>query len=192
MSDKIDEIAFEKYHLGMLQDKVSLSEHRSEWKSCFDLVSAFLTKTVTNDETQIHHVGSTAIPFIKAKPILDIMVVVPKLSGFDSKQEEIENFGFTWKGEYGISGRRYCVKYNSKQTIGFVHLHAFEAADTEVERHLLFRDYLLAFPTVAQEYSKLKNHSLEKYSGQREAYTESKSKFIQSVIERARSWKSAL
>ncbi|OFZ13581.1 MAG: hypothetical protein A2X86_10990 [Bdellovibrionales bacterium GWA2_49_15] len=173
----------------MARSQITLSQHRPEWAECFCLTSQDLFLILPDLKIELFHVGSTAIPDIKAKPILDVMGVVKDLSEFDVLKSTIEKNGYVWKGEYGIPGRRYCVKYNQEQTAEYVHLHVFAQGNPEIERHLLFCNYLRAFPELAQKYDGLKDDLRQKYSREREKYTESKADFILAIIEEAKAWK---
>jgi GrpB-like predicted nucleotidyltransferase (UPF0157 family) len=135
---------------------------------------------------QVYHIGSTSIPTIKAKPILDFVLVVDDLERFDQEADQLKELGYTAKGERGISGRRFF----SKDTDGARshHLHAFEQGHSEIERHLLFRDYLRTHPEAARRYQELKEELAQRFPNRSGNYTEAKSDFILSMDEVARYW----
>jgi GrpB-like predicted nucleotidyltransferase (UPF0157 family) len=121
-----------------------------------------------------------------AKPILDILGVVKNIEEVEQRRSDLEYLGFEWKGEFGIKGRRYCVKQDAKKVRILVHLHIFEKNSLEVEKHLLFRDDLCAFPLKADEYNKMKIALAKQFQTDREGYTEAKASFIASVIKSAK------
>lgn len=137
------------------------------------------------------NVGSTAVPNIKAKPVLDVLCIADVIEAFDALRHRMEEMDFVWKGEYGILGRRYCVRYNREQTVSYVHLHAFRRGHPAVEEHLLFRDYLRARPEKAQQYESLKRTLAEKFASDRKNYTDGKDTLIKTLIQEARTWKDA-
>src|SRR5687767_6311471 len=99
----------------------------------------------------VHHIGSTSVPGLAAKPIIDLMPLVTDLTELDQERHQVEALGYQWHGEFGISGRRYCTLAD-KAGIRIVQLHFFEAKSPEVKRHIAFRDYLRAHPEAAEEY----------------------------------------
>ncbi|KKD37558.1 GrpB family protein [Limnoraphis robusta] len=135
----------------------------------------------------IHHIGSTSIPRIYAKPIIDLLVEVKEITKVDEKNDEMQSFGYTIMGEFGIVGRRYFRKDNLAG-IRTHHVHVFEVGSTEVKRHLAFRDYLIAHPEDAQKYSLLKQELAAKYPHDIEAYMDGKDSFIKEMEKKAIEW----
>jgi GrpB-like predicted nucleotidyltransferase (UPF0157 family) len=132
-----------------------------------------------------HHIGSTAIPGIKAKPIVDIVLVVASLEELDARKDRVTALGFEWRGEYGIAGRRYCPftdPHTGKRTI---HVHFFATGASEIERHLAFRDYLRAHGEEARAYEAQKLAAAALHSGEMVAYTHAKGPWIKDCLERA-------
>jgi GrpB-like predicted nucleotidyltransferase (UPF0157 family)/8-oxo-dGTP pyrophosphatase MutT (NUDIX family) len=172
----------------MNRSSVSLSSHQKEWAKAFALI-----EKETNDKiparTKLHHIGSTSIPGIQAKPILDILGVVTSVDNFDKYQSAMESLGFIWKGEYGIPNRRYCVLYDETGTIGLVHLHVFAETDKEVERHLIFRDYLINSADAAMRYQETKSKLAAAFTSDRTKYSEGKSELITQLLGEAFAWK---
>ncbi len=130
----------------------------------------------------VHHVGSTAIPGICAKPILDLMPQVRALADLDRVKTALENLGYEWWGEYGIAGRRYCTRNDSIDGRRLVQLHCFQTGNPEIEKHLAFRDYLRANPDVARGYDREKRRCRELHPDHSHAYTDAKSAWIDSIL----------
>ena len=100
-----------------------------------------------------YHIGSTSIPKLAAKPVIDILLVVPDLTQLDELASRFELLGYEVMGEYGIRGRRYYRKGGNRRTH---QIHAFKTGDSNITRHIAFRDYLIAHPNVMIEYQVLK------------------------------------
>lgn len=128
-------------------------DYDTAWPQKFELEVKELTSVFGDVINNIHHIGSTAVPGLKAKPIIDILMDVKDLEILDLRNFEIEQIGYEVLGEYGIKGRRYYRKGKTKRTH---HVHAFKSGDSNIIRHLAFRDYLTAYKDVANEYGELK------------------------------------
>jgi GrpB-like predicted nucleotidyltransferase (UPF0157 family) len=140
---------------------------------------------------QLHHIGSTAIPGILAKPIIDLLGTVSTLSWVDAKAYGLENLGYEGMGPHGIEGRRYFRKFDGSGTRTH-HLHVFAEDSEHVERYLAFRDYLIAHPTVAKEYSALKERLASGKVPVRGVYNDGKDPFVSRVSRQAVDWFRAL
>lgn len=161
--------------------------HDPTWSRKFAAEARIIGAAMGPAVIAIHHIGSTAIPDIFAKPIIDMLVEATSLDGVDERTESMEAVGYEAKGEFGISGRRYFRK-NNEAGVREYHIHAFVADSDEVTRHLAFRDYLRSHAVTAQEYSQLKRKLAEQYPSDREAYTKGKDPFIKATQEVALAW----
>jgi GrpB-like predicted nucleotidyltransferase (UPF0157 family) len=130
----------------------------------------------------VEHVGSTAVPGLAAKPIIDIIVGVRELAAGERCVQPLEALEYEYRGEAGIPGRLYFRKGQPRTH----HLHMVEHGSEFWERHLLFRDLLRERPAVAREYAALKKELAVQYRTDRLAYTEAKTPFIESALARAR------
>ncbi len=139
----------------------------------------------------IYHIGSTSIPGIACKPILDLLLSVPHnnkgIARLDDKQDAFENLGYEVMGEFGIEGRRYYRMFDEHGE-RLIHLHAFTAQSPHVTRHLAFRDFIRAHPHFARAYSDLKLELFARHDGEREAYMDGKHDFITRCDELALAW----
>jgi len=136
----------------------------------------------------IEHVGSTAVPRLGAKPIIDIMVAVRELSDANECISPLKGIGYEYVPEYEkeIPERRFFRKGPEDMPNGHFHLHMVKQSGAFWKEHLLFRDYLRSHPEVAQQYWKLKVELARRFSSDRGAYTEAKTSFIESVISEAK------
>lgn len=134
----------------------------------------------------VHHIGSTAVYGLAAKPIIDIMPVVYNLEAVDNAALEFEKAGYEYMGEFGIAGRRYLRKGSDKRTHQ-IHIFA-ETNVNDIKRHLAFRDYLRVNKDVRDEYAKLKKELAKRYPDDIESYCDSKDEFVKAVEKDALAW----
>jgi len=137
---------------------------------------------------EIHHIGSTSIAGIFAKPIIDLLIEVSDVHAVDSCNEAMELAGYESMGEFGIPGRRYFRK-DDEGGVRSHQVHVFQSGDPELQRHLDFRDFMLAHPAIAQEYSDLKRALALAHPEDSDAYMDGKDAFIRGVDERAAVWR---
>jgi GrpB-like predicted nucleotidyltransferase (UPF0157 family) len=102
----------------------------------------------------------------------------------------MEALGYEVMGEYGIPGRRYFRK-DDREGIRTHHVHAFEAGSAEAERHLAFRDYMIAHPAEAQRYSELKRRLAQEHPQSLDGYMDGKDGFIKEMNRRAARWRTS-
>jgi GrpB-like predicted nucleotidyltransferase (UPF0157 family) len=136
---------------------------------------------------KVHHIGSTSVPGMAAKPIIDLMPVVTNLTELDERQSLVTRLGFGWHGEFGITGRRYCT-LSGENGKRLAQLHFFEADSPEIARHLAFRDYLRAHHDVAQAYEKEKHRARDLYPNDSHAYADEKNAWIRNTETCALGW----
>jgi GrpB-like predicted nucleotidyltransferase (UPF0157 family) len=165
--------------------KVELVSHSTEWATAASEEGSRIMAALGPKVVTIHHIGSTAIPGICAKPILDLMPEVASLDRLDTARPILERLGYEWWGEYGIRDRRYCTLNDSATGRRLVQLHCFQTDSPEIERHLAFRDYLRAEPEEAVAYDKEKRRCRELHPDDSHAYTEAKLAWIGAATARA-------
>ncbi len=169
--------------------KVEVVPYDSKWREAFEVEARLLADALGENIVAIHHIGSTAIPNIYAKPIIDLLVEVKNLTEVDEKNAAMKELGYTIMGEFGIPNRRYFRKDN-QEGVRTHHVHVFEAGSAQVERHLAFRDYAIAHPEEAQKYSQLKQELAKTYPTDIEKYMDGKDGFIQEIDKKAAQWRS--
>lgn len=162
-------------------------EHSQDWKQDFQQQANTLKEVLDKDALAIHHIGSTAIPNIPAKPIIDILVETSSHQHVDTALKELSEYSFIAKGEYGIPGRRYFHK-NNNTGVRTHHIHMYETGSHHLHRHLVFRDYLLAHPDKAQAYADLKIQLADNEGWLPHDYQERKSAFIKKIEQEALDW----
>jgi len=158
--------------------EIKLVKFDDNWKIYFqnekELIEEFLSSEIIN----IHHIGSTAIPGILSKPIIDILVEVNSFNKIDEYTSNFCLLGYEEKGEFGIQRRHFFQKGNGNRTH---HVHIFEKNDIEILKHIKFRDHLLNSKVKAFEYEALKIKLATKHRFDPDGYSDGKSIFIQSI-----------
>ncbi len=160
-------------------DLVVLKDHDPAWKVLFEAEKASLVESLGPLARSIEHIGSTAIPGIRAKPVIDILVAVD-----DLRLEDVEVV-LTRLGYVHVpigNPERLFFRKGMPRTY---HVHVVRQGGEEHRRHLLFRDRLFAHPEEAAEYQELKEELARRFREDREAYTDGKDRFIRSILERA-------
>jgi GrpB-like predicted nucleotidyltransferase (UPF0157 family) len=140
----------------------------------------------------VHHVGSTAIPGIMAKPIVDLLPVVTDLNALDAHQRKLVALGYAWWGEFGLPGRRYCTRDDAATGQRLTQLHCYVFGSAEINRHLAFRDYLRQQPDVARAYEREKLRCRELHPNDSHAYSDCKSQWIVAIEAEALQWRQSL
>ena len=168
------------------QRDVELVPHNPEWSQLANDESQRILECISIPVIGIYHIGSTSVPGIKAKPILDFVLEVEDMEAFIKESRNLECLEYVSKGEYGIPGRQFFTK----DTLGerTHHLHVFQQGHKDIERHLVFRDFLRSNPEAAKEYESLKEKLAKRFPKKSDMYTEAKSDFILSMDEVARYW----
>lgn len=161
--------------------KVDLVPHDPQWAGAAAAESRALAAAIGPCLLTVHHIGSTAIPGIHAKPVLDLLPVVSDLAALDARRGEVEALGYEWWGEFGLPGRRYCSKTNAESGRRLVHLHCYMNGSPEIVRHLAFRDYLSEHPDVAQAYDREKARCRSLHPDDSHAYADCKDDWIKAV-----------
>src|SRR5215218_10282056 len=106
--------------------KVEVVAHNRQWRAAFETEAKDVAAALGENVVAIHHIGSTAIPDIYAKPVIDLLVEVREITEVDGRSSAMESLGYEVMGEYGIHGRRYFRKDN-QEGIRTHHIHAFKA-----------------------------------------------------------------
>jgi len=164
---------------------VEIVPYDPNWPNIFKMQGQEIKKALGNNCIAIHHVGSTSVPGLAAKPKIDIIAVVLDLSFPESQLEAI---GYAYRGGFNIPLRK-C--FTIRTTNRNINLHVFEENDPEIELNILFRDYLRKYPDTKDEYSLLKykliaedsNH--EKNTSIYQGYTLGKHDFIQNILNKS-------
>ena len=168
--------------LGLKRGELRVSPYREGWKNLFEIEKRDIEKAIGDYIKDIQHVGSTSIPGMSAKPILDIAIAVKDFEEARICINPLCDMGYTFKGENGIPRRHYFLKGEPCTH----HIHMLEKDSEEWEKLILFRDYLRSHQNTAEEYNQLKRNLSERLQGDRKAYQDAKGDFVEAVIRKSR------
>jgi GrpB-like predicted nucleotidyltransferase (UPF0157 family) len=164
--------------IGLERGIVKVAPYTAEWERLFEEEKALLQAAIGRYVLDIQHVGSTAIPGIVAKPIIDIAIAVANFEEASVCIEPVERLGYEYRGENGIPRRHYFVKGDPRT----YHIHMNELGSRDWQKLVRFRDYLVQHPDLAEAYAALKTELAGRYPTDREAYQEGKAPFIERVL----------
>jgi GrpB-like predicted nucleotidyltransferase (UPF0157 family) len=157
---------------------IEVVPYNPDWPQMFEAEAELIKKALGDNCIAIHHIGSTAVPGLSAKPVIDILPVVKSLIEVDRSVKAMEQIGYEALGEYGIPLRRFFQKGGDFRTH---HVHVFEKGNPAISRHLQFRDWLRTHPGDAKAYQELKFKLASKFPNDSESYVKGKEAFIQSI-----------
>ncbi|MEM6738994.1 MAG: GrpB family protein [Pseudomonadota bacterium] len=168
---------------------VRIAKDGRPWSARFDEEAQAIRRAVAG-ELELFHIGSTAIPGMLAKPILDLLGAVRSPKRFDAASSALVALGYEAMGPYGIAGRRYFRKIDLAGTRSH-HLHVFSSGSPHISRHLALRDYLRAHPKVADAYGALKTSLATRPGATWASYVEGKAAFVAATERDALAWREA-
>lgn len=163
---------------------ITVTPYNSDWPKIFEVEAAKIKEALGTNCVAIHHIGSTAVPGLSAKPVIDMIGVIKDLA---KVIQPLESLGFKYKGEYNIPMRLYFSRYEGIQ----INLHVYEEGHPEIELNLLFRNHLREHPKAREEYDSLKESllkdktSYEKNNSLFTGYNLGKDAFIRKVLKAA-------
>jgi GrpB-like predicted nucleotidyltransferase (UPF0157 family) len=160
--------------------------HDPHWAALYQEEAARLAALLADEFVASYHIGSTAIPGISAKPIIDILVEVRDIGRVDALDSRFMAMGYLPKGENGLPGRRLFIKGSEEERSH--HVHIYQAGNPAVRRHLAFRDYMIAHPAAAQAYSRLKEELARRFPQDAGGYVAGKDEFVREMERRALAW----
>lgn len=167
---------------------IEVIPHDREWAARFRKEAVFLKSIFEGLMQDVHHIGSTAVPDLPAKPIIDLLVEVADIEKVDAHNDRLVEFGYIPKGEFGIPGRRFFIKGGEENRTH--HIHVFETGSSCVAQHLVLRDYLIAHPQDAEAYGRLKEVLARQFPRDIMGYMRGKNDFIQDLLQKAGAWRS--
>lgn len=164
---------------------IEIVPYDPSWPERFVRLGADLRDALGDVAVRIDHIGSTAVPGLAAKPILDVQISVASFDPLDEFRAPLEALAYVYRADNGERTKRY---FREPPGTPRTHLHVRLAGSFSEQFALLFRDYLRAAPDVAGQYETLKRSLAERHRDDRRAYTEAKVPFFWDTIRRADEW----
>lgn len=169
--------------LGM-GDVIAVVEYDPRWPAFYEEEKARIVGAIGSVIVAVEHVGSTAVPGLGAKPIIDIMVGIRDFALGERCVQPLASLGYEHRPDDNIPGRLFFRRFDKE--VRTHHLHVTEMGSDFWERHLLFRDFLRAHPEEARAYYELKKALAAEFVTNREGCTEAKTPFIEAAVAKAR------
>jgi GrpB-like predicted nucleotidyltransferase (UPF0157 family) len=170
--------------IGLKRGTVRLVRHSSGWRRSFETEKRKIRKIFGEDSIDVQHIGSTAIPGILSKPIIDIVLVVPSLKRAKCYVKDLSECGYELTKDDSRKERLFFTKGPEEKRTH--HLHIGRIGSGYAENMIIFRDFLLKHKEIAKKYDELKKTLAEKYQNEREKYTEKKKNFVEKIVMRAK------
>lgn len=174
----------EDFGLGVRNKHVSLAEPNAKWQAAYAREEMAVRGTLGDLVLEIQHIGSTSIPTIKAKPIIDIAVGVRRLEDGLACIEPMASIGYDYAGTNLVPDDHVFGRDIAGDTRTHL-VHVVEHGGTNWRRFIIFRDRLRNRPDIAHEYEALKVELAAKYADNRAAYTAAKGAFIVKIVTEA-------
>lgn len=165
-----------------MANSLTLSAYDPLWPAEFRTEADRIARTCDDLEIRLEHVGSTAVPGLSAKPIIDIAAGVPPRVDRQPYIQALKELGYAHFGAYGIPGRDYF----RRGTPDSHHVHMYSWSSRHWRDHLLFRDYLRTHDAARMEYEILKRQLAIEHAADRRQYQSEKAPFIQAILRAAR------
>jgi GrpB-like predicted nucleotidyltransferase (UPF0157 family) len=167
-----------------MDDHIVIVDYDPAWPEAFRRLGTRLRAALGPLALRIDHIGSTSVPGLAAKPVLDVQISVASLEPVGTYLPALELVGFRWRADNPERTKRYFREASGPRT----HIHVRAAGSWSEQFALLMRDYLRAHPEEAASYAALKRELADRLGTDRHAYTEAKDPFIWALMFRANTW----
>ncbi len=169
-----------------MPSKYTFTDYRADWPGEFAREAARWRTLLGDALVAVHHIGSTSVPGLPAKPIIDLLPIVRDIGALDDRTEQLEEAGYRAWGEYGIAGRRFFTR--DRGEFRTHNVHAFGEGAPQIPRHLAFCAYLRRHDEARDEYAALKREVHALHPADIAAYNDGKNDWIKRVEQTAIEW----
>jgi GrpB-like predicted nucleotidyltransferase (UPF0157 family) len=169
-----------------MPSQYTFTDYSPAWPAAFEQEATRLRLLLGDELVRVHHIGSTSVPGLAAKPIIDLLPLVRDIAAIDGLTPRLEHAGYQAWGEYGLAGRRYFTKDDGAYRTHNIHI--YQVDDPERERHLAFCAYLRHHAQIRDEYAALKREVYAQHPDDIIAYNDGKNTWIKAVEAVALAW----
>ncbi len=166
--------------------RYTFTAYNPDWPAAFDREAARLRTLLGGLLVEVHHIGSTSVPGLAAKPIIDLLPLVGDIHAVDAVTDRFTGAGYRAWGEYGLPGRRYFTR--DRDGVRTHNIHIYQADDPDVERHLAFPAFLRAHPDACDAYAAVKREAFARHPADIAAYCDAKNDWIKQAERLALAW----
>lgn len=161
---------------------ITVSAYDDSWPSAFILIKNLLESSFSSPYLCIEHVGSTSVPGLAAKPVIDIDILVEQTEDMSSLIIDLKELGYKHLGDLGITGREAFRAEGSLSELPRHNLYLIEKNNIAWINHKSLRDYLITNAEARDKYAQLKLELAEKYPDNIDAYIDGKTDFILNIL----------
>jgi len=165
-----------------MTEPITIQEYDPQWPEEFETLRSRIAQVLDELAAAIEHIGSTAVPGLAAKPIIDVDILLRSAADFPLVCARLASLGYEHQGDLGVAGRE---AFRTAPGQLAHHLYVCPPGSPEYSRHIAFRDYLRSHPQDASVYAALKRNLADKSATDREAYTQGKTDFVRQMLRRA-------
>ena len=163
--------------------EITVADYDPRWPEVFTTLAARVRQTFPPGRlVAVEHVGSTSVPGLAAKPIIDMSVVIPTAADLPATITHLATLGYVHEGDLGIPGRD---AFRQPPQTPPHHLYVCPQDSPALREHIAFRDYLRAHPDAVRRYETLKRELAIRFRDDRPAYSEGKTEFVRSILAKA-------
>ena len=166
---------------GKWKKPIVVEPYDPDWPAEFEKIKDYLMPHIGDCIVAIHHVGSTSVPGLSAKPIIDFDIEIADMSMFPVIKERLAVLGYSHEGNYGIEAREVFRPHKPDDFMEY-HMYVCPSSSEELKRHLKFRNALRSDPVAVEEYGKLKTELAARHENDIDAYIEGKAEFIKKTL----------
>lgn len=172
-----------------MNEAVVIESYNEDWPAMFAELGFMMRSALGGTAVRIDHIGSTSVPGLDAKPILDVQISVSSFEPFGSIREPLEAIGFLYRADNPDLTKRY---FRERPGQPRIHIHVRREGSWSQQFALLFRDYLRVHPDAREQYAELKRRLAKRYGADRQGYVDAKGPFIWTVMQQASDWSQAV
>lgn len=170
--------------MALKRGTVELVNYDKNWEKEYKEEEELLKKVLKDKIIEIHHIGSTSIPGLLAKPVIDILIVIEDLNDINEVDDLLKDYDYENRGQQGVSDRYFFAK--GPEDARTHYLHFTTKNSNTYYNQTYFKRYLMEHPSALKEYCDLKNKLAKKYSNERAKYTQGKNEFITNIVNLAK------